>query len=72
MADRRFVQTLKALGAALKRRRLELGLTQEDAAHAIGIAVRHYQKLEAGEVNVTVRTLVKVHVAFHIPLRLLF
>jgi hypothetical protein len=25
--------------------------------HATGIAVRHYQKIEAGEVNITLKTL---------------
>lgn len=37
-----------------------LKLTQEDVADAAGLAIRHYQKLEAGEVNVTLRTLVRV------------
>jgi transcriptional regulator with XRE-family HTH domain len=50
----------KQLARNIQRRRKALRFTQEDVAHASGMAVRHYQKLEAGELNVTIRTLVKV------------
>lgn len=56
------------LGANLKRRRAHLKLTQEEAADRCGVAVRHYQKLEAGQVNLTLRTLVRVSVAMKIDL----
>jgi transcriptional regulator with XRE-family HTH domain len=56
-------QCAKRLGANLKKRRVSLELTQEDVAERGGIAVRHYQKLEAGEVNVTLRTLVRLSAA---------
>ena len=46
--------------------------TQEEAAEASGIAVRHYQKIEAGDVNVTVATIVRVAVAFRVPVSALF
>lgn len=36
------------------------GLTLEAAAHAAGLHWRHWQKIEAGEVNVTISSLVKV------------
>lgn len=39
---------------------MALGLSQEEVAERIGIATRHYQKIEAGELNVTVATLCKV------------
>lgn len=50
----------KRLARNLRRRREQLGLTQEAAAKRIGIVTRHLQKLEAGDVNVTLRTLVRV------------
>jgi transcriptional regulator with XRE-family HTH domain len=42
---------LGALSAAIRRRRLALGLTQEDVAFHAGLSVRHYQTLESGGVN---------------------
>jgi len=39
----------------LTRTRLDLGLTQEEAAHAAGIDVRTYRRYESGEVNDPVR-----------------
>jgi len=50
----------KRIAVNIKRRRLQLSLTQEEAAHHIGLATRHYQKLEAGEVNITLRTIIRV------------
>jgi transcriptional regulator with XRE-family HTH domain len=44
----------------MKRRRNELTLTQEDVADRLGIVVRQYQKIEAGQVNVTLRTLCRI------------
>jgi tetratricopeptide (TPR) repeat protein/DNA-binding XRE family transcriptional regulator len=35
----------------LAKVRVELGLTQEDAAHAVGVDVRTYRRYESGEVN---------------------
>jgi transcriptional regulator with XRE-family HTH domain len=55
-----FERALRRLARNLKERRTALGLTQEDVADAAGVALRHYQKLESGEVNVTLRTLVRV------------
>jgi transcriptional regulator with XRE-family HTH domain len=42
---------LEALSAAIRRRRLALGLTQEDVAFQAGLSVRHYQSLESGGLN---------------------
>lgn len=64
MATPRFDRERRRLAQAVRRRRIELGLTQEEAAHATRLATRHYQKLEAGELNVTLRTLVRVADAF--------
>jgi len=53
-------RALKRFSRSIRDRRLRLGLTQEDVADSAGIALRHYQKLEAGEVNVTLRTMVRI------------
>lgn len=56
VADRQFDRATTRLGDVIRKRRRALRLTQEDAAEKIGIASRHYQKLEAGSVNVTLLT----------------
>jgi len=38
----------------------------------MGLVTRHLQKLEAGEVNVTLRTLVRISVALGVDLKDLF
>lgn len=50
----------RVLAKNVRIRREQLELTQEAAAHLMGIATRHLQKLEAGELNVTLRTLCRV------------
>src|ERR1035441_3328275 len=37
-----------------------------------GLSLRHFQKIEAGDVNVTLATLVRVAKAFRIPVKSLF
>lgn len=60
------------LAGNVRRLRGNLKWTQEQAAEASGIAVRHFQKIEAGDVNVTVGTLVRVAKAFRVPVKALF
>lgn len=48
---KRKTAALGALSAAIRRRRLALGLTQEDVAFQAGLSVRHYQSLESGALN---------------------
>jgi len=67
--EKQFVKATRALSAALKRRRRELGLTQEDVADTLGIVARQYQKIESGDTNVTLRTLVRLAVALQTDLR---
>ena len=54
----------------MKRRRLELGLRQEDIAVATGVSQKHYQMYEAGYVNFnpTLETLSKFSEALKIKL----
>ena len=65
-------QTQSLLAGNVRRLREKAGWTQETAADAIGIAPRHYQKIEAGDVNVTVATLVSVGKAFGVTVKELF
>jgi transcriptional regulator with XRE-family HTH domain len=60
VTEAHYSRVRKLLARNIRRQREALGFTQEDAAHASGMAARHYQKLEAGELNVTLHTLAKV------------
>lgn len=65
-------QTQDLLAGNVRRLREKAGWTQEQAADAMEIATRHYQKIEAGDVNVTVATLVRVAKAFGVDVKALF
>lgn len=65
-------QTQSLLAGNVRRLRENAGWTQEQAADAMEIATRHYQKIEAGDVNVTVATLVRVAKAFGVDVKSLF
>lgn len=51
---------LSRFGANIRRERVAKGYTQEKLAEAIGINIRNLQRLEAGETNVLVTTLVRL------------
>lgn len=51
---------LSAIGANIRRAREAAGLTQEEAAHRARIDYKRWQRVEAGAVNCTIRTLVRV------------
>lgn len=55
---------LKELGRRVRRARLVAELTQEEAAASAGIDYKHWQEIEAGRANPTMRTLVLVARAF--------
>lgn len=60
---RAIAKVLKELGRRIRRARIAADLTQEEAAAAAGIDYKHWQELEAGRVNATMRTLVRVAAA---------
>jgi transcriptional regulator with XRE-family HTH domain len=68
----RINQTQDLLAGNVRRLREKMRWTQEQAADAMEIATRHYQKIEAGDVNVTVATLVRVAKAFDVDVKALF
>jgi transcriptional regulator with XRE-family HTH domain len=57
------LQLRRILAENVRRRRLEIGLTQEAAAQEMRVATRHLQKLEAAELNITIETLGRVAAA---------
>ena len=50
----------KLVGLNLRMHREKRSLTQEQLAHSAGMATRHLQKIEAGRVNVTIRTIARL------------
>ncbi len=50
----------------IRRLRRNQELTQEELAHRAKLALRHLQKIEAAEVNVTLDTLVKLAYALNV------
>jgi transcriptional regulator with XRE-family HTH domain len=60
------------LARSLRRLRDAKGLTQEQAAEMAGVNWRHWQKLEAGEVNVTLNTLERICRGLKVDVRELF
>ena len=51
---------LKRIAAAIRKRREELGLTQEMVAYESGTSVRSYARIEAGTVNLRVLSLYQI------------
>lgn len=62
----------KRLGARVRGLRNELGLSQEVAAERIGISDKQLRRVELGQANVTLATLVALSVAFKVTLQELF
>lgn len=67
-----FDRARRTVASNVRRRRIGLGLTQEDFAEHANLDVRHVQKIEAGDVNLTLRTLSVVAKALRLSLRDLF
>jgi len=55
-----FQQCLKLIGANLSKTRKSLGFTQEKFAEMINIDYKYYQRIELGDVNITMKTLYKL------------
>jgi transcriptional regulator with XRE-family HTH domain len=63
-----FGKVCSRLGRTLKRLRKGRSMTQEEMATRAGIGWRHLQKIEAGEVNVTLRTLYRLGSSLRVDL----
>jgi transcriptional regulator with XRE-family HTH domain len=62
----------RRFAANLRRLRHRAGLTQDQLAAKAGVATRHLQKIEAGSVNVTVRTVAALAHALEVDASALF
>jgi len=51
---------LRKIGARVRKRRKELGLTQQELAGTLGIGATNLTHIENGEQNLTIRTLAKL------------
>ena len=54
---------LEKVGRAIRKKRLEAGLRQEDV-ESFGVSWKHYQKIESGQTNTTIFVLYKLAKAF--------
>lgn len=60
MKELTFGRARKHLGRTIRMLRLKRRLTQEQLAERAGIDVKHLQKAEYAELNITLRTLVRI------------
>ena len=54
------IRLRRLLSRSVRRRRERMNLTLETASQRSGVHWRHWQKIEAAEVNVTLETLARV------------
>ena len=60
------------LGRRLRQLREERGLTQEEAAEKMGVHTNHVSRIELGDVNVTLATLVAASEAYGVRMHAFF
>ena len=54
---------IKAFGANVRRQRMSKGLTQEKLAELVDLNIRTVQKIEAGDVNILLTTVLRLQKA---------
>jgi len=59
-----FLTPNQKLSIVIKKYRIQLGKTQQEIADEMGIKLLPYQRLESGENNPTLKTLIKVKAIF--------
>jgi transcriptional regulator with XRE-family HTH domain len=59
-------ELIASVGARLKQLRYAAGHTQEAMATRVGSGLRNYQRLETGQVNMSLRTLARLAVALDV------
>ncbi len=70
--SKRFGAEVRALGQRVRALRLARKWTLEQAAEASDIDLKHWQKIEAGQINVTLVTLVRIADGLGEPVASLF
>ena len=68
----RYVREAKALGLRIRALRTEREWTLEQMAERCDLDLKHLQKIEAGQLNVTLVTLVRLAVGLKKPMAVLF
>lgn len=68
----RYLREAKALGLRLRRLREAESWTLEQAAERCDLDLKHLQKIESGQLNVTLVTLVRLAIGFRRPMSVLF
>lgn len=68
----RYTAELRLLGERVRALRTARKWTLEQAAEAMNLDLKHLQKVEAGFINVTMVTLVRIVEGFNEPLAALF
>jgi transcriptional regulator with XRE-family HTH domain len=71
-ASRRFAAEAKSLGLQIRKLRQGRGWTLEGAAERMNLDLKHLQKIEAGQLNVTLVTLARIAEGFEKPIGVLF
>lgn len=65
------LQFKKSFGHCVRRRRLELGYSQEDFADIVGVHRTYQGAIERGERNISIDNLLKISDAFQVNLSIL-
>jgi transcriptional regulator with XRE-family HTH domain len=65
-------QRLATLGANIRRERCAKNLTQDELAERACISTRNLQKVEAGQLNILVTTVIRIQLALRCPYSRLF
>jgi len=68
----RYLREVRSLGERVRRLRRRRRWTLEQAAEQMDLEFKHLQKIEAGTVNVTMVTLVRIAAGLDVPVRALF
>jgi transcriptional regulator with XRE-family HTH domain len=68
----RYLREAKALGLRIRALRRAAGWTLEEAAERCDLDLKHLQKIEAGQLNVTLVTLVRLAGGLRVPVGTLF
>jgi transcriptional regulator with XRE-family HTH domain len=71
-ASRRFAAEAKSLGLQIRKLRQGRGWTLEGAAERMDVDLKHLQKIEAGQLNVTLVTLARIAEGLEKPIGALF
>lgn len=66
------IQLSKEFGKVVRKKRIEMGLSQEELAHEAGVHRTYVGMIERGEKNITLENISKISNAFKISISELF